>query len=152
MVILQPAKVARPLAFEVAVVLVHEKPIDGLPVTLSTTESPLRPLPNASVTVTTGCVVNATPAVAGLDGCVENVAVATAAALMVIELLVAVIAPSVAVSVRLPAVLILQPANVARPLAFEVTVVLVHEKPTAGLPVTDNVTDSGVVTGCRSRP
>ena len=157
----QPAKVALPVASAVTVVLVHENPIDGLPVTESTTESPLRPLPNASATVTTGCVVHATPAGAVLAGWVENVAVAAAAAVIVTEPLATLTAPSVAVIVYKPALVILQPANVARPLAFEVTVVLVHEKPTEGLPVTESTTESPLIrlppasftvtTGCEAK-
>ena len=42
--------------------------------------------------------------------------------------------------------MILQPANVARPPESELTVAFEQEKPTAGLVVTDSVTDAGVVT------
>ena len=130
------------MASVVTVVLVHENPTTGLPVTLSTTESPLRALPNASVTVTAGCVVNETPAVVVLEGWIENVAVDTAAGLIVTVLLATVAAPSVAVSVYEPALVILQPAKVATPLALDVTAVLVHDKPTDGLPVTESTTES----------
>ena len=78
---------------------VQEKPMDGLPVTLSTTESPDRALPNASTTVTTGCAANAVPAVAVPDGCVENVGATAAAGVTVSDELVTVTVPSVAVSV-----------------------------------------------------
>ena len=77
-VILQPAKVATPLALVITVVDVQEKPTDGLPV--STTESPDRGLPKASTTDTDGCTAKLTPATVVADGCVENDAVAAGAA------------------------------------------------------------------------
>ena len=98
--ILQAAKVATPLALVVAVVVgVQEKP--GLPVTVSTTESPERGLPNASTTVTDGCCAKLTPARVGPgDGCVENVAVAAAAGVMLNVLLGGVVVRPLLVAVR----------------------------------------------------
>ena len=98
-VILQPAKVATPLALAVTDVDVQEKPTDGLPVTESTTEAPDTKLPPASVPVTAGCDANATPATVVADGWVENANVATGPTAIVIELLATVMAPAVAVSV-----------------------------------------------------
>ncbi len=113
---LQPANVATPATAVRG--LVVQLTLVPPPVTARVTAlvSPVTVLPYVSWTVTTGWAANAVPATVDAEGCVVNATLAAAAAVIVKLLLAAwASAPSVAVRVYVPAVLTLQPANVATP-------------------------------------
>jgi hypothetical protein len=114
-VALTPANVATPAT--AATVVVPDSDPELMPSDTDAVEE-VTVLPKASCTVTTGCVLKATPAKVGVEGCVVNANCDGAPAVIAkVDDVAEVNADDEAVSDRpVPTVVTLTPLNVARPL------------------------------------